>query len=132
MEKERSEYPVIVGIGIDLVELERIARSIQKPRFMERLLTEAERGLASNYPEQRRIEFVAGRFAAKEAYAKAVGTGIARGLSWQQIEVLPDETGRPVMTAPSPGRIHVSISHSEQYAVAQVIIEEEDSDVSSK
>ncbi|TCI70556.1 MULTISPECIES: holo-ACP synthase [unclassified Exiguobacterium] len=123
---------MIVGIGIDIVELERIARSIKNDRFVARLLTEAERALADAYPEQRRIEFVAGRFAAKEAYAKAVGTGIARGLSWQQIEILPDEAGRPHMTAPFSGRIHMSISHSEQYAVAQVIIEEGDHDVSSK
>ncbi|EPE60825.1 holo-[acyl-carrier-protein] synthase [Exiguobacterium sp. S17] len=123
---------MIAGIGIDIVELERIARSIEQPRFMNRLLTEAERGLALTYSDERRIEFVAGRFAAKEAYAKAVGTGIARGLSWQQIEVLPDETGRPHMTAPHPGRIHVSISHSERYAIAQVIIEEGDHHVSSK
>ncbi|WP_047374307.1 holo-ACP synthase [Exiguobacterium sp. ZOR0005] len=123
---------MIVGIGIDIVELERIARSIEQPRFIDRLLTESERERARGYKEERRIEFVAGRFAAKEAYAKAVGTGIARGLSWQQIEVLPDETGRPRMTAPFPGRIHVSISHSERYAVAQVIIEEGDHHVSSK
>lgn len=123
---------MIVGIGIDIVELERIARSIKNDRFVARVLTEAERTLADTYPEQRCVEFVAGRFAAKEAYAKAIGTGIARGLSWQQIEVLPDETGRPHMTAPHPGRIHVSISHSERYAVAQVIIEEGDHHVSSK
>lgn len=123
---------MIVGIGIDIVELDRIARSIEKPRFMNRLLTEAEREIARTYSTDRRIEFVAGRFAAKEAYAKAIGTGIARGLSWQQIEILPDESGRPIMRAPFRGRIHVSISHSERYAVAQVIIEEGGQHVSSK
>lgn len=122
---------MIVGIGIDIVEIERIARSSKQPRFIKRLLTDAEYELAQGYPTNRQIEFIAGRFAAKEAYAKAVGTGIAHGLSWRQIEVLPDETGRPVMTAPSEGRIHVSISHSEQYAIAQVIIEKEEHHVSS-
>lgn len=132
MKKERSECLVIVGIGIDIVELERIAHSMKNDRFIERLLTEREQTLAKTYETPRRVEFVAGRFAAKEAYAKAVGTGIARGLSWRQIEILPDDTGRPHVSAPYPGRIHISISHSEQYAVAQVIIEEGDHDVSSK
>ncbi|WP_215146074.1 holo-ACP synthase [Exiguobacterium qingdaonense] len=122
---------MIVGIGIDIIELERMARSMKQPRFLKRLLTDEEYELAQHYPAQRQIEFVAGRFAAKEAYAKAVGTGIAHGLSWRHIEVLPDETGRPVMTAPFSGRIHVSISHSQTYAIAQVILEEEGQHVSS-
>lgn len=123
---------MIVGIGIDIVELDRIARSMKQERFTKRLLTDAELELAQSYPEHRQIEFIAGRFAAKEAYAKAAGTGIARGLSWHHIEVLPDETGRPVMSAPTDGRIHVSISHSEHYAIAQVIIEKEEHHVSSE
>lgn len=122
----------IVGIGIDIIELERIARSMENRRWLERLLTERELALALGYPESRRIEFVAGRFAAKEAYAKALGTGIARGLSWRHIEVLPDETGRPVLSAPQPYRVHVSISHSQAYAIAQVILEGGEDDVSSE
>lgn len=123
---------MIVGIGIDIVELDRIARSMEHDRFIKRLLTETEQALALGYSQERRLEFVAGRFAAKEAYAKAAGTGIARGLSWQKIEILSDESGRPVMTGPFKGHIHISISHSEQYAVAQVILEEEETHVSSK
>ncbi|WP_214885944.1 MULTISPECIES: holo-ACP synthase [unclassified Exiguobacterium] len=122
---------MIVGIGIDIVELDRMARSMKQPRFLKRLLTEAEYEFIQQYPLPRQIEFVSGRFAAKEAYAKAVGTGIAHSLSWRHIEILPDETGRPVMTAPFSGRIHVSISHSQAYAVAQVILEEEGQHVSS-
>ncbi|WP_214876405.1 holo-ACP synthase [Exiguobacterium sp. CH10] len=122
---------MIVGIGVDIVELDRMARSMKQPRFLKRLLTDAEYGLIQQYPLPRQIEFVSGRFAAKEAYAKAIGTGIAHGLSWRHIEILPDETGRPVMTAPFSGRIHVSISHSSAYAVAQVILEEEGQHVSS-
>ncbi|MCT4787319.1 holo-ACP synthase [Exiguobacterium aestuarii] len=123
---------MIVGIGVDIVELDRMARSMKQPRFLMRLLTDAEYEMVQKYPLPRQIEFVSGRFAAKEAYAKAIGTGIAHGLSWRHIEILPDETGRPVMTAPFSGRIHVSISHSSAYAVAQVILEEEGQHVSSK
>ena len=122
---------MIVGIGVDIVELDRMARSMKQPRFLMRLLTDAEYEMVQKYPLPRQIEFVSGRFAAKEAYAKAIGTGIAHGLSWRHIEILPDETGRPVMTAPFSGRIHVSISHSSAYAVAQVILEEEGQQVSS-
>ncbi|WP_214785644.1 holo-ACP synthase [Exiguobacterium sp. s183] len=122
---------MIVGIGVDIVELDRMARSMKQPRFLKRLLTDAEYELIQQYPLPRQIEFVSGRFAAKEAYAKAIGTGIAHGLSWRHIEILPDETGRPIMTAPFSGRIHVSISHSSAYAVAQVILEEEGQHVSS-
>lgn len=122
---------MIVGIGVDIVELDRMARSMKQPRFLKRLLTDAEYELSQQYPLPRQIEFVSGRFAAKEAYAKATGTGIAHGLSWRHIEILPDETGRPVMTAPFTGKIHVSISHSQTYAIAQVILEEEGHHVSS-
>ncbi|MBR2758432.1 MAG: holo-ACP synthase [Exiguobacterium sp.] len=122
---------MIVGIGVDTVELDRMARSMKQPRFLKRLLTDAEYELSQQYPHPRQIEFVSGRFAAKEAYAKAIGTGIAHGLSWRHIEILPDETGRPVMTAPFAGKIHVSISHSQTYAIAQVILEEEGHHVSS-
>lgn len=122
---------MIVGIGVDIVELDRMARSMKQRRFLKRLLTDTEYELSQQYPLPRQIEFVSGRFAAKEAYAKAIGTGIAHGLSWRHIEILPDETGRPVMTAPFAGKIHVSISHSQTYAIAQVILEEEGHHVSS-
>lgn len=122
---------MIVGIGVDIVELDRMARSMKQRRFLKRLLTDTEYELSQQYPLPRQIEFVSGRFAAKEAYAKAIGTGIAHGLSWRHIEILPDETGRPVMTAPFTGKIHVSISHSQTYAIAQVILEEEGHHVSS-
>ncbi len=82
VEKGRSECPVIVGIGIDIVELERIARSIKNDRFVARLLTDAEWALADAYPEQRRIEFIAGRFAAKKRMPKRSGPvlpGACRG-----------------------------------------------------
>ncbi len=116
---------MIIGIGIDIVELNRIAELINRqPKFIERILTDNECALLYERSPKRQIEFVAGRFAAKEAYAKALGTGIGAHVSFQDIEIKNDENGKPYIFSSSPNeRVHVSISHSEHYAVAQVIIE---------
>ncbi|KIQ95413.1 Holo-[acyl-carrier-protein] synthase [Anoxybacillus thermarum] len=116
---------MIVGIGIDIVELSRIAQLIeQQPKFIDRILTHNERIRFQQLSSKRKVEFMAGRFAAKEAYAKAVGTGIGTHVSFQDIEIENDENGKPYIASPTLNeRVHVSISHSEHYAVAQVIIE---------
>ena len=115
---------MVIGTGIDIIELDRIAKLIDvQPKFLDRILTGREREKAEQLRGQRRTEFVAGRFAAKEAYAKAVGTGFGRDLSFLDIEIYNDERGKPVLHAASPYTVHVSISHSNQFAVAQVIIE---------
>src|SRR5690625_988867 len=87
---------MISGIGIDIVELDRMDEAAKrKPRFIDRILTENERKIYDSYDQARRkLEFLAGRFAAKEAFAKAAGTGIGK-LSFQQIEILPEKTGAP-------------------------------------
>lgn len=116
---------MISGIGIDIIELDRIERAITKnERFVKRILTESERQIYETYHKrQRKLEFLAGRFAAKEAFAKAVGTGIGK-LSFQHIEILPDDHGAPKITVEGYEKedIFLSISHSKQYAIAQVII----------
>ncbi|MDG4657913.1 holo-ACP synthase [Ectobacillus antri] len=114
---------MIVGTGIDIIELARIEKLLEQPKFLERILTEREKHKAAHLSGQRKVEFVAGRFAAKEAYAKAVGTGIGKEVSFLDIEILNDEKGKPVCVAPSSHIIHVSISHSRDFAVAQVILE---------
>lgn len=114
---------MIVGIGIDITELYRIAKSIEQPRFLERILTERERELASALAGKRKVEFVAGRFAAKEAFSKAIGTGIGKEVGFQDIEIINDERGKPIVHASYPYVIHISISHSNDYAIAQVILE---------
>ncbi|WP_101846609.1 holo-ACP synthase [Halobacillus sp. Marseille-P3879] len=117
---------MIKGIGIDLIELDRIKQSIKRnDRFVQRILTKEEHGRYEQLNEHRKIEFLAGRFAAKEAFAKAAGTGIGT-LSFQDIEVLPGENGAPYIKAAAYSglSIWVAITHSEQYAVAQVILEE--------
>ncbi|MGP4071482.1 holo-ACP synthase [Piscibacillus sp. B03] len=118
---------MIIGTGIDLVELHRIERLINKgDQFIRRILTDRERDKLESYTHQKRkVEYIAGRFAVKEAYSKAMGTGIGRHLSFQSIEIIADEYGRPQLFENGIFKegAHVSISHSKEYAVAQVIIE---------
>jgi len=117
---------MIVGIGIDIVEIRRIEGLLKKNnRFLERTLTKGEIAQYKDLrSERRQIEYVAGRFATKEAFAKARGTGIGQ-LQFTDIEVLTTERGAPSLKVAGYENmsLHLSISHSEQYAVAQVIIE---------
>jgi holo-[acyl-carrier protein] synthase len=117
---------MIKGIGIDIIELNRIKNSIDKNnRFANRILTQNEMTVFNQLQTKRRkIEYLAGRFAAKEAFAKACGTGIGR-LSFQHIEIISGANGAPVLTAKGyeMDRIFISITHSHDYAVAQVVIE---------
>ncbi|MFY0546242.1 holo-ACP synthase [Brevibacillus sp. H7] len=128
---------MIVGLGIDIVEIERIDSLLKRQKgLVDRLLTEREKALFSGKSNGRKAEWIAGRFAAKEAAAKALGTGIGARLSFQDIEILSTEAGKPelriapdalagIFPKQSPGlRFHISISHSQAYAVAQVIVEE--------
>lgn len=125
---KKGTYEMIKGIGIDIIELSRIKKSIHKnSRLVERILTENEQSAYYRLPqESRRIEFLAGRFAAKEAFAKATGRGIGK-LSFQHIEILSKQSGAPQLTAKGyeSEKIFISISHSKQYAIAQVIIAEQ-------
>lgn len=118
---------MIKGIGLDLVELERIKRHIEKDnRLVNRILTEHEQKVFKQKQSlKRKTEYLAGRFAAKEAFAKAVGSGIGK-LSFQHIEILSDENGAPFLKAKGyeANRIFISITHTSQYAAAQVVIEE--------
>lgn len=122
---------MISGLGIDLVELERIKVLLKrKPRFPQRILTEEERSIYHALSERRQVEFLAGRFAAKEALAKALGTGVGGRFSWQDVSILKEENGAPRLVwhkRPSAiGRddvIHLSLSHSHRYALAQVVVE---------
>ena len=124
---------MIVGLGIDLVEIDRIRRIHKEhpQRFSNRILTEAERAYVFRHRDP--SERLAGRWAAKEAAFKALGTGLSQGLSWQNIEVLPNEWGKPIITF--TGKAHeiveqlgannllITITHTQQQAMAQVILE---------
>jgi holo-[acyl-carrier protein] synthase len=117
---------VIKGIGIDICELKRIESILQKqPKFVNRILTDQEKLYLEGLSDKRKVEFIAGRFAAKEAFSKAKGTGIGSDVSFLDIEIHKDDKGKPYIIKPESKEevVHLSISHSKEYAVAQVIIE---------
>jgi holo-[acyl-carrier protein] synthase len=124
---------MIVGTGIDIAEVERIASSIERfgRRFLERVFTADE----IRYCESKanKSERYAGRFAAKEAAMKAIGTGWSRGVTWQDVEVRRAPGGRPTIVFHNRAgeffhrlgatRAHLSITHTKDSAMAQVILE---------
>ena len=121
---------MVVGIGVDVVEVARLARAVTRtPRLADRVFTDAERLRGDG--SLRSWEGLAARFAAKEAVAKALGS--PRGLRWRDAEVVVDERGRPSLrvhgeverVAAELGvtRWHVSLSHDGGVAVAQVLAE---------
>ncbi len=116
---------MIAGIGIDILELDHMRLVCQKqPCLHERILTPKELEIYEKRSEKRKLEFLAGRFAAKEAFSKAMGTGIGKKVTFQNITILNNEKGQPIIIeSPFEGNIFVSISHSKQAAVAQVILE---------
>jgi holo-[acyl-carrier protein] synthase len=125
---------MIVGTGIDIVEVPRIGQSIERfgERFLNRIFTAAE----IRYCESKanRVERFAARFAAKEAGMKAIGTGMRGGVRWQDFEVGREPGGRPTMmfhgkaaqVAQELGakRAHLSVSHTQEHAIAYVILED--------
>ena len=120
---------MVKGIGTDITHIERIRKL--GPEAIARILTPKEDAYCGHYKDP--SERVAGRFAAKEAILKALGTGWAEGIGWKQMEILPDEAGAPevVLTGAALKRLgtlgatrcHISISHQGDYAVAFALIE---------
>ena len=120
------ESLAIKGIGMDAIELNRVHKAQERnKRFCERILTPNELQIFHSLQGIRQIEFLAGRFAAKEAYSKAFGTGIGAKLSFVDIEVVWDDFGKPIVTkGPFEGNVHVSLSHTKETAFAYVIFED--------
>jgi len=121
---------MIRGIGLDLCDIARMEKAIEKARFLERVYTERERERILGAKGVRKGEIAAGTFAAKEAVAKALGTGFD-GFGPADIEITPDAKGRPVcavynnaLTLLDGGRLHVSITHESGMAAATAIWEE--------
>ncbi|GEK29846.1 holo-[acyl-carrier-protein] synthase [Kurthia zopfii] len=117
---------MIKGIGLDIVEIMRIQRANDmSDKFKERILTARELAIFKQLKTRRQLEFLAGRFSAKEAYAKANGTGLGRACKLHDIEILPNAVGKPELyfKGEKTGDF-VSITHSKEYAAAQVIIME--------
>lgn len=117
---------MIVGVGMDIIDIDRITQAYERNnQFVNRILTGVELDMFNQLENRRQMEFLAGRFAAKEAYSKAVGTGIGK-LRFTDMEVGKGERGEPVWQQPIPPqcRVHLSITHTKSVAAAQVIIEE--------
>jgi holo-[acyl-carrier protein] synthase len=126
---------MVIGVGTDLIEIERVEASIARfgRRFLERLFTPGE--IAYCLKKKGSAESFAARFAAKEAGAKALGTGISRGVSWKEIEVRREPGERPTLhwsgraaeRAKTLGVVHtaLSLTHSRTVAMAVVVVEGE-------
>lgn len=113
------------GIGIDIIEIQRVKTAVKqfKEKFLNKIFTKMEidyctKKKALKYPE------LAARFAAKEAYSKAVGTGI-RGIHWKQIEIINNSNGKPLIYIKRKliKNAMVSLSHSLKYATAVVMVD---------
>ncbi|MGA2786110.1 MAG: holo-ACP synthase [Verrucomicrobiota bacterium] len=123
----------MLGIGIDIIEVARIASSYEKfgDRFLNRILHPAE--IAYCLTHKNPAPFLAARFAAKEAISKAFGTGIGAQLGWQDIEIRKKESGEPYVVLHDKGkklfksrrakRLLISLSHTVNYAAATAILE---------
>jgi holo-[acyl-carrier protein] synthase len=124
---------MILGTGIDLIEVARIASSHEKfgDRFVNRFLLPDE--IAYCLAHRKPAPFLAARFAAKEAVSKAFGTGIGAALGWQNVEICRKESGEPFVVLHGKGRelfaargaksLFISLTHTENYAAATAILE---------
>lgn len=124
---------MIVSIGTDIIEVYRIRETIERtPRFLERVYTEAERDYCESKGAAAAQSYAA-RFAAKEAFLKAIRTGWRGEITWHNIEVVIDDDGAPglevtgearvILDRLGANRVHVSLSHTNEHATAQVVIE---------
>ena len=124
---------MIVGTGIDIAEVDRIRQTIERfgRRFIERVFTTDEIGYCES--KANKIERYAARFAAKEAAMKAIGTGWNRGVTWRDVEVRRVPGSRPTIVFHGKAaeffsklggvRAHLSLTHTRELAMAQVVIE---------
>jgi holo-[acyl-carrier protein] synthase len=124
---------LILGLGVDIAEVGRVKAAIERHGevFLRRVFTSQEREYCERF--KNKFERYAGRFAAKEAAMKALGTGWARGVRWVDVEVVREKGGRPTMALSGEAgkvaerlgvkRIALSITHTEAQALAQVIFE---------
>jgi holo-[acyl-carrier protein] synthase len=125
--------PMVVGVGTDLIEIARIQQSIDRfgERFLRRVFTPRE--IAYCQTKKNAAESFAARFAAKEAGAKALGTGISRGVGWLELEVAREPSGKPRLDLTGRAaewahtlgirRTSLSLTHSRDVALAVVVME---------
>ena len=123
---------MIVGVGIDLIQIEKIAKNIHSKTYLRKIFTESE--ITDCKSVANSAECFAGKFAAKEAFMKAIGKGIHQEVWFTQIEVLNEESGAPYvrvngeaessMNQLGAKNIHISITHTKNTAAAVAILEQ--------
>ena len=123
---------MILGTGIDVIEVERVQKAAAKEGFLQRVFTEGERAFFEQMKGD--PQSIAGTFAAKESVSKALGTGLAQGVEFKDIEICHENGGAPFarlhggaaarLTKMGGKRVHISISHIKTIAVAQAVIED--------
>lgn len=123
---------MVFGVGVDIIEVARIRRAYTKlgERFLKGVFTKKEIAFSLKHSDP--SERLAARWAAKEAVAKALGTGFARGVRPNQIEIIDNERSRPTVNLAGKAadylgdkRVHLTISHIKEYATAVALIEDE-------
>ena len=123
----------IFGAGIDLIEISRINKSIKNKNFIDRIFSKSEIQKARSL--KIKSSYFAKRFAAKEAFSKAIGTGISEGISFKEISVVNNIKGKPTIKLSGKtksvllkkikkAKVHLSLSDEKNHAVAMVIIEQ--------
>jgi len=127
---------MIISVGVDIIEVRRVREVLLRtPRFVERVFTAAERAYCDSRGAVAAQHYAA-RFAAKEAALKALQTGWRGGISWQDVEVAARENGAPLLIfhgaalqlleESGASTAHLSISHTSEHAIAEVILERRD------
>ena len=124
---------MIFGIGTDIVEVERIKNFSSITKFAKKILSQNELNTFNSLNEDQKVYFLSKQFAGKEAFSKALGTGIGYEASLKNIEILRDEKGKPFLNAINELSIHisdlgitkthVSLADESNYAIAMVILE---------
>ena len=124
---------MIFGIGTDLVDISRIERMKSLNAFSKKILTQAELEIFKTLKHQKKINYLANQFAGKEAISKAFGTGISKEVTFQNIEILRDDHGKPFFNPLSGinsviedlgiAKTHVSLSDEKNFVIAFAILE---------
>ncbi|PKL84736.1 MAG: holo-[acyl-carrier-protein] synthase [Ignavibacteriae bacterium HGW-Ignavibacteriae-1] len=124
---------MIFGIGTDIVDVERIKQAIESygQRFLDRIYTDTEQEYSESFNDKKYVHYAA-RFAAKESFSKAIGTGITKGFKFREVGIKNEASGKPVMMLEGEMlerygkyKIHVSLSHTDANAIAYILMESE-------
>ncbi|MBE2187835.1 MAG: holo-ACP synthase [Desulfobulbaceae bacterium] len=124
---------MIYGIGTDIVDVDRIKQAIESygKRFLDRIYTETEQEYSESFNDKKYVHYAA-RFAAKESFSKAIGTGITKGFKFREVGIKNEVSGKPIMMLEGEMlerygqyKIHVSLSHTDTNAIAYILIESE-------